>query len=248
MTKLHLENEGEGEPGLGSCSSWPRYYLQGNSPHETLFALARRLRPPGRHVLAGRALADPSPSPSATPATDSLSDIQIVIHTNKGEIAALLFPSKAPLAVASFLNLAQHGFFDGLKFHRVIHGFMAQGGDPSGSGEGGPGYEFKDEIVKDLKFDKAGVLAMANRGQNTNGSQFFITHVPTPHLDGHFSIFGQVTAGQRTVDQLEQGDTIESIQIMGPTEPLFTAEAAQIRQWTPCSKKAPPNRLLPQNE
>jgi peptidyl-prolyl cis-trans isomerase B (cyclophilin B) len=188
-------------------------------------------------LLAGLAIADPSPSPSATPATDTLSDIQIVIHTNKGEIAALLFASKAPLAVASFLHLAEHKFFDNLKFHRVIHGFMIQGGDPDGNGEGGPGYEFKDEINKDLKFDKAGVLAMANHGQNTNGSQFFITHVPTPHLDGHFSIFGQVTAGQPTVDQIEQGDTIESIQIMGPTEPLFTAEAAQIAQWDAALKE-----------
>jgi peptidyl-prolyl cis-trans isomerase B (cyclophilin B) len=192
-------------------------------------------------LLAARTVADPSPSPSATPATDSLSDIQIVIHTTRGEIAALLFPSKAPLAVANFLNLAQHKFYDGLKFHRVIHGFMAQGGDPDGNGEGGPGYEFKDEISKDLKFDKPGVLAMANRGQNTNGSQFFITHVPTPHLDGHFSIFGQVTAGQPTVDQIEQGDTIESIVILGPTEPLFTAEAAQIAQWDALLKERSAN-------
>jgi peptidyl-prolyl cis-trans isomerase B (cyclophilin B) len=151
----------------------------------------------GTLLCAMPALADPaSPSPAASAsATDSLHDIRVVIHTSKGDIAATLFPSKAPLTVASFLNLAQQKFFDNLKFHRVIHGFMIQGGDPEGTGSGGPGYEFKDEIVPELKFDKPGVLAMANRGQNTNGSQFFITHVPTPHLDGHYSIFGQVTAG-----------------------------------------------------
>jgi peptidyl-prolyl cis-trans isomerase B (cyclophilin B) len=198
-------------------------------------------------LFAWRALAEPaSPSPgaSAAPATDALHDIRVVIHTNKGDIAAVLFASKAPLAVANFLNLAQHKFYDGLKFHRVIHGFMIQGGDPDGSGDGGPGYEFKDEI-SDLKFDKPGVIAMANHGQNTNGSQIFITHVPTPHLDGKFSIFGQVTAGQPVVDQVEQGDVIQNIDILDPTEPLFTAEAQKLAEWNAIlkergAKPAPP--------
>jgi peptidyl-prolyl cis-trans isomerase B (cyclophilin B) len=190
-------------------------------------------------LIAFRVFGDPaaSPSPSAVgAATDALPDIRVVIHTSKGDIAATLFPSKAPLTVASFLNLTTHKFYDGLKFHRVIHGFMIQGGDPDGTGGGGPGYEFKDEIST-LKFDQPGVLAMANKGQNTNGSQFFITHVPTPHLDGHYSIFGQVTAGQPTVNEIEQGDAIQSIDILDPTEPLFTAEAAKIEEWNTALKE-----------
>ncbi len=172
----------------------------------------------------------PSPTPTATPATADLPDIRIVIHTTRGDIKLTLFPSKAPLAVTNFLNLAQHKFYDGLKFHRVITGFMIQGGDPDGTGGGGPGYDFKDEISS-LKFDKPGVLAMANRGLNTNGSQFFITHAPTHHLDGKFSIFGQVTEGQTVVEQTQQGDVMQSIEILDPTEPLFTAEARQIEEW-----------------
>ena len=192
------------------------------------------------------AAADPAPpSPSASPAaTEALPDIRIVIHTNRGDIATTLFASKAPLAVANFLNLAQHKFYDGLKFHRVIRGFMIQGGDPDGTGGGSPGYEFKDEISS-LKFDKPGVLAMANRGQNTNGSQFFITHAPTPHLNGKFTIFGQVTAGQPVVEQTEQGDVIQSIEILDPTAALFAAEAPEIEKWNTAlnerpAKPAPP--------
>jgi peptidyl-prolyl cis-trans isomerase B (cyclophilin B) len=203
-----------------------------------------RLRP-GFTLLLGILLslpvlaAPPSPGPSPTApaaATAGLADIRVVIHTSKGGIAVTLFPSKAPLAVANFLNLAGHKFYDNLKFHRVIHGFMIQGGDPDGTGEGGPGYEFKDEI-SDLKFNKPGVLAMANRGQNTNGSQFFITHAPTPWLDGKFSILGQVTSGQPTVNEIEQGDVIQSIDILDPTGPLFAAEAAKIAEWDAALKE-----------
>lgn len=181
---------------------------------------------------------DAAPSPSASPAP--VTDINIVIHTTKGDIALNVFASKTPLTAANFLNLASRKYYDGVKFHRVIHGFMIQGGDPSGTGAGGPGYRFKDEFVPGLVFDKPGVLAMANSGENTNGSQFFITHVPTPHLNGHHTIFGQVTKGQDVVDAIEQGDVIQGIDILDPTAPLFAAEASQIAEWNAAMAAKPP--------
>ena len=117
------------------------------------------------------------------------------MHTDKGDIVLELFATKTPLTVNNFVFLAREGFYDGTFFHRVIANFMAQGGDPTGSGRGGPGYKFADEFDATLKHDKPGILSMANAGPNTNGSQFFITHVPTPHLDGKHSVFGRVTAG-----------------------------------------------------
>jgi cyclophilin family peptidyl-prolyl cis-trans isomerase len=118
-----------------------------------------------------------------------------VLHTDKGDIKLKLFADKTPRTVNNFVFLAQEGFYDGTIFHRVISDFMAQGGDPTGSGSGGPGYRFADEFHKDLRHDKPGVLSMANAGPNTNGSQFFITHVPTPWLDSKHSVFGEVTEG-----------------------------------------------------
>ena len=118
-----------------------------------------------------------------------------VLHTDKGDITVELFASKAPKTVNNFVFLANQGFYDGTIFHRVIADFMAQGGDPTGSGRGGPGYKFSDEFHPSLRHDKPGVLSMANAGPNTNGSQFFITHVPTPWLDQKHSVFGQVTEG-----------------------------------------------------
>lgn len=141
-----------------------------------------------------------------------------------GEFTVQLYPDKAPVTVNSFVFLARKGFFDGVTFHRVLDGFMAQGGDPSGTGMGGPGYQFAYE-ANDLKFDKPGVLAMANRGAATptNGSQFFITFVPVPELDGGYTIFGQVTSGMEVVNAITRrdpqqnpdfpGDSIESIVI-----------------------------------
>ncbi len=118
-----------------------------------------------------------------------------VIDTAKGEIVIKLFGDKTPVTVNNFVFLSQQGFYDGTIFHRVIQDFMAQGGDPTGTGRGGPGYQFADEFNPSLRHDKPGVLSMANAGPNTNGSQFFITHVPTPWLDGKHSVFGQVTKG-----------------------------------------------------
>jgi cyclophilin family peptidyl-prolyl cis-trans isomerase len=117
------------------------------------------------------------------------------ISTDKGDMVIELFSSKTPKTVNNFVFLAREGFYDGTIFHRVISGFMVQGGDPTGTGRGGPGYRFADEFNSSLKHSKPGILSMANAGPNTNGSQFFITHVPTPHLDGKHTVFGEVTKG-----------------------------------------------------
>lgn len=117
------------------------------------------------------------------------------METDKGTMVIELFADKVPVTVNNFVFLAREGFYDGVIFHRVINNFMAQGGDPTGTGRGGPGYRFQDEFHPSLKHDKQGVLSMANAGPNTNGSQFFITHLPTPHLDNRHSVFGQVVEG-----------------------------------------------------
>jgi peptidyl-prolyl cis-trans isomerase B (cyclophilin B) len=131
------------------------------------------------------------------------------LSTNKGEIRLELHDDKTPKTVANFENLINEGFYDGLKFHRVIDNFMIQGGCPKGTGTGGPGYTFADEFHKDLKHDGPGVLSMANSGPNSNGSQFFITHVPCPWLDGKHSVFGRVIGdGQKVVNAIRQGDKI----------------------------------------
>lgn len=137
-------------------------------------------------------------------------------QTNKGTFDIELFAAQAPITVNNFVFLARDGFYDGVKFHRVIADFMIQSGDPTGTGRGGPGYRWNDEpSALRLKHDKAGVLSMANAGPNTNGSQFFITHVPTPWLDGKHAVFGQVLGdGQQVVNAIVQGDTIQSITII----------------------------------
>ena len=134
--------------------------------------------------------------------------------TNRGDITVKLHDDEAPKTVANFTKLAKDGFYDGLKFHRVIEDFMIQGGCPQGTGTGGPGYSFDDEpSALKLKHDGPGVLSMANSGPNSNGSQFFITHVKTDWLDGKHAVFGKVSEGQDVVDSIQQGDTIETIQI-----------------------------------
>lgn len=129
-----------------------------------------------------------------------------VIQTTKGDISIELYPDKAPLTVNSFIFLAEHGWYDNVPFHRVVDGFVAQAGDPTGTGIGGPGYEFGDEISADLKFDAAGVLGMANAGSGTNGSQFFITLAAQPNLDNNYPIFGKVIAGLDVVKSLTLRD------------------------------------------
>lgn len=136
-----------------------------------------------------------------------------IIETNRGTIRIKLHDDKAPKTVANFETLVTRGFYNGLKFHRVIADFMIQTGCPKGTGTGGPGYTFADEFHSDLKHDSPGVLSMANAGPNTNGSQFFITHVPTPWLDGKHSVFGKVIEGQDVVNKIKQGDTMKSVTI-----------------------------------
>ena len=135
------------------------------------------------------------------------------VETNRGPIALKLNATQAPRTVNNFVCLAEDGFYDGVTFHRVIKDFMIQGGDPAGTGRGGPGYTFKDEFDPKLRHDRPGVLSMANAGPNTNGSQFFITHIPTPWLDGKHTVFGHVISGQEVVNAIEQGDVILSMTI-----------------------------------
>lgn len=170
---------------------------------------------------------------SAYSATDttSMQDIRIILSTNKGKIEATLQPSKAPVTVANFLNLSKRGYYDGITFHRVIQQFMIQGGDPTGTGRGGPGYRFEDEVNTGLKHDRPGIFSMANAGPGTNGSQFFITHVPTPHLDGRHTVFGFVTQGQDVVNKIGQGDKIEKIEVLDSTDDLFEAQKKRISEW-----------------
>jgi peptidyl-prolyl cis-trans isomerase B (cyclophilin B) len=160
-----------------------------------------------------------------------MSDIRIILKTDKGDIEGTLFASKTPVTVANFLNLAQRGYYNGITFHRVIPDFMIQGGDPSGTGAGGPGYQFEDEFLPELKHTKPGIFSMANRGPRTNGSQFFITHVPTAWLDGKHTVFGEVTKGQDVVNAIKQGDKIKAIEILDSTDALFEAQKARIAEW-----------------
>lgn len=163
--------------------------------------------------------------------TTPVSDIRIVIKTSKGDIGLTVFASKTPITAASFLNLAQRGFYNGIKFHRVIAGFMMQGGCPRGTGTGGPGYQFEDEFLPELRFNRAGLLAMANAGPRTNGSQFFITYDATPHLNDRHTIFGEVTSGAEVTTSIRNGDEIQGIEILDDTAPLFEAQATRIADW-----------------
>lgn len=144
----------------------------------------------------------------------------VITVKDKGDMRLTLFDDEAPLAVNNFVYLANEGYYDGLTFHRVIADFMAQGGDPTGLGSGGPGYQFADEVDTGRAFDKRGLLAMANAGPDTNGSQFFITFVPTPHLNGLHTIFGELTEGDDVLSSLtinptsETADVIEKIEIV----------------------------------
>jgi cyclophilin family peptidyl-prolyl cis-trans isomerase len=143
-------------------------------------------------------------------AIDGTKKYSATLHTDKGDITLELFADKTPVTVNNFVFLAREGFYDGTLFHRVIADFMAQGGDPTGSGRGGPGYKFSDEFHPSLKHSKPGILSMANAGPNTNGSQFFITHVPTPWLDNKHSVFGQVIDGMKVLMSIPPRDPMRS--------------------------------------
>lgn len=155
-----------------------------------------------------------------------------VMETNQGTIRLDLYPEQTPMTVANFVNLAQRGFYDGLSFHRVIDDFMIQGGCPQGTGTGGPGYRFADEFVPELRHDAPGKFSMANAGPGTNGSQFFITHVPTPWLDDAHTIFGAVQseADQDVVNSIGQGDSIVSVTIEGDAQALLNS-VEQVADW-----------------
>ncbi len=163
---------------------------------------------------------------------DAVQEVGAVMHTSKGDINFRLFADQAPITVANFVNLSNRGFYDGLSFHRVIPDFMIQGGCPQGSGTGGPGYRFEDECTADLRHDTPGVFSMANSGPGTNGSQFFITHVETPWLDGRHTVFGAVldSSDQDVVNSIGVGDTIESVKINGG-EQLLQSQADRISSW-----------------
>jgi len=158
--------------------------------------------------------------------------MSLIAHfdTDRGPIRIQLHADKAPLTVANFVNLVQRGFYNGLVFHRVIPDFMIQGGCPQGRGTGGPGYRFEDETRNGVAHER-GVLSMANAGPNTNGSQFFITHVATPWLDGKHTVFGKVLEGMDVVDSVRQGDLIKSVKIEGDAQAALDAKADRITEW-----------------
>lgn len=167
------------------------------------------------------------------------SSLTAIIKTNKGDIRLRLFADKTPVTVGNFVNLAKRGFYNNLIFHRVIPDFMIQGGCPQGRGTGGPGYRFEDEFDSSLLHDQPGILSMANAGPGTNGSQFFITHTPTPWLDGKHSVFGAVVNedDQNVVNQIRGGDVMESITIEGDTSALEEQLADRLSQWNEILEK-----------
>jgi peptidyl-prolyl cis-trans isomerase B (cyclophilin B) len=164
--------------------------------------------------------------------SDSEQEVSAVLKTSKGDIKLRLFADEAPVTVANFVNLAKRGYYDGLTFHRVIPNFMIQGGCPHGTGTGGPGYRFEDECTPSLRHDAPGRLSMANAGPGTNGSQFFITHLPTPWLDGRHTVFGTVVddTDQAVVDSIVAGDTIEAIELEGE-QAILDSQSERVNSW-----------------
>jgi peptidyl-prolyl cis-trans isomerase B (cyclophilin B) len=222
----------------------PHLDLSSSSTHSTPpmkkhFAIALALLAP----LVLRAEEETKPAEPAKPA--AVQDIRIKMETTKGTIEATMFASKAPITVANFLNLAKRGYYKDIAFHRVIDGFMIQGGDPTESGRGGPGYKFADEFDPSLRHNKAGTFSMANAGPGTNGSQFFITMTPTPFLDDRHSVFGEVTKGIEIVTAIigkintgepgckhdGTGDKIKSIEFLDSTDALFEAQKDNLETW-----------------
>jgi|TARA_B100000902_G_C27266291_1_gene893693 peptidyl-prolyl cis-trans isomerase B (cyclophilin B) len=149
---------------------------------------------------------------------------QIQIQTDRGDMTIEMFEDHAPNTVANMISLIEKGYYDGLNFHRVISDFMIQGGCPQGTGTGGPGYKFDDECTSECRHDSAGTLSMANAGPRTNGSQFFITHGPTPHLDGKHTVFGKVTEGLDVVHEIKQGDVMEKVVVLQKRDHVYEVE------------------------
>lgn len=168
-------------------------------------------------------------SSSITSAVAYSQGLFAVIDTSKGEIRVKLNERAAPTSVANFANLAQRGFYDGLNFHRLERNFMVQGGDPDGNGTGGPGYRFQGEV--NLRHNQPGIISMANSGPGTDGSQFFLTHLATPHLNGLHSVFGVVSQGLPVVHLLRKGDVINSIVIEGDLSSLFEKRKEKLNEW-----------------
>jgi len=171
--------------------------------------------------------------------------MKVKIITAKGDVNINLLPDKSPVTVANFVNLAKKGYYDGLKFHRVIDNFMAQGGDPTGTGMGGPGYRFEDEVNNGLNFSKAGKLAMANAGPGTNGSQFFITTVPTEWLNGNHTIFGEVVsdADLAVVKKLSNGDVMTKVVVEGDIDAFLKTQKNRVDSWNKTLKQNFPNKF-----
>lgn len=171
--------------------------------------------------------------------------MKVKIITAKGDVNINLLPDKSPVTVANFVNLAKKGYYDGLKFHRVIDNFMAQGGDPTGTGMGGPGYRFEDEVNNGLNFSKAGKLAMANAGPGTNGSQFFITTVPTEWLNGNHTIFGEVAseADLDVVKKLSNGDVMTKVVVEGDADAFLKTQKNRVDSWNKTLKQNFPNKF-----
>ena len=171
--------------------------------------------------------------------------MKVKIMTEKGDININLLPEKSPVTVANFVNLAKKGYYDGLKFHRVIDNFMAQGGDPTGTGAGGPGYQFEDEVDNGLNFSKAGKLAMANAGPGTNGSQFFITTVPTEWLNGHHTIFGEIVSDNdlKVVKKLTNGDIMKKVVVEGDVDAFLKTQKNRVDSWNKTLKQNFPNKF-----
>ena len=171
--------------------------------------------------------------------------MKVRIITAKGDVNINLLPDKSPVTVANFVNLAKKGYYDGLKFHRVIDNFMAQGGDPTGTGMGGPGYQFEDEVNNGLNFSKAGKLAMANAGPGTNGSQFFITTVPTEWLNGNHTIFGEVAseADLDVVKKLSNGDVMTKVVVEGDVDAFLKTQKNRVDSWNKTLKQNFPNKF-----
>jgi len=171
--------------------------------------------------------------------------MKVKIITAKGDVNINLLPDKSPVTVANFVNLAKKGYYDGLKFHRVIDNFMAQGGDPTGTGMGGPGYRFEDEVNNGLNFSKAGKLAMANAGPGTNGSQFFITTVPTEWLNGNHTIFGEVVsdADLAVVKKLSNGNVMTKVVVEGDVDAFLKTQKNRVDSWNKTLKQNFPNKF-----